>query len=425
MELNSARDGMEVVAISTPGPSAVREAMDALRAGRHMVLLSTGVTLTEEEKLKRKASKHGSLLLGPGCGTSILDGKGFGIWNSVRRGPIGIVCTAGSGLQALSCMVDEVGVSHALGVGPRDLSQKINARGTLSALKFLAADEGTKVIVVVAQAPTSGVARKVIGAARGTKKPAVVCFLGDGGRFPKSVAPAQTLEEAAAHAVSLAKGRKPRPVRFRLTPEFEQVAERDYSRFGYGQHYIRGLYSGGMLCTEAQLILGESIGGVRSNVPIKPRLRLPDPRSSRGHACVDLGTPELSGGKHPAVDLGPRCERLLKEARDWEAAVVLLDVVLGNGAHLDPAGELARAVEEAKRVADRSGGYLSVVASIIGTTQDPQNLAAQREILERAGVVVQRSNAQAARMAALIATEGRPRKKESVNRVKGEGTYLT
>lgn len=409
MELNSARDGMEVVAISTPGPSAVQEAMDALQAGRHVVLLSTGVTLAEEAELKHQASKRGLLLLGPGCGTSVLDGKGFGIWNSVRRGPIGIVCTTGSGVQALSCLVDEVGVSHAFGAGPRDLSQKIGAAGMLSALEFLKADEGTKVIVAAALTPTSGVARRVLSAVRDTKKPAVVCFLGAGsaGRFPESVVPAATLEEAAAHAVSLAKGRKPRPIRFKPTPEAEQIAEREYSRFGYGQHYIRGLYSGGLLCTEAQLVLQGLVADVRSNVPIKPRLRLPDPRSSRGHACVDLGAPDLSGGTHPAVDLGPRCERLVKEARDWEAAVILLDVVLGNGAHPDPAGELARAVEEARRVADRSGGYLSVVASIIGTDQDPQSLAAQREVLERAGVVVLRSNAQAARMAAFIAMEGK------------------
>lgn len=399
----------EAVAISTPGPSAFREAMDALQAGKHVVLLSTGITLAEEAELKNRASERGLLLLGPGCGTSILDGEGFGIWNSVGRGPVGIVCTAGSGIQELSCLTGEVGVSHALGVGPRDLSQKIGGAGMLSSLKFLAADEKTKVIVVAARTPTTSVAHRVLDAVRATGKPAVVCFLGAGGgvKFPNGVAPAQTLEEAAAHAVSLVKKRRLSRAAFTLSSDrIRKIAESEYSHFGYGQRYIRGLYSGGMLCTEAQVILQGLVGVVRSNIPSDLRLRLPDPRSSRGQACVDMGMPNLSGKNHPSVDLRPRCERLLKEAKDWEVAAVALDVILGHGAHPDPAAELARAVEEAKRTTDRGGGHLSVVASIVGTSKDPQNLSLQRKKLEKAGVIIMPSNAQASRMAALIATAG-------------------
>jgi FdrA protein len=279
----------------------------------------------------------------------------------------------------------------------------------LSALKFLAEDGKTKVIVVAARTPTTSVAHRVLDAVRTTGKPAVVCFLGAGGgvKFPNGVAPAQTLEEAAAHAVSLAKKRGLGRATFTLSPDrIRKIAESEYSRFGYGQRYIRGLYSGGMLCTEAQVILRELVGTVRSNVPLELRLRLPDAHSSRGHACVDMGAPDLSGKNNPVTDLRPRCERLLKEAKDWEAAAVALDVILGHGAHPDPAGELARAVEEAKRTTDRGGGHLSVVASIVGTSKDPQNLSLQREKLEKAGVIVMPSNAQASRMAALIATAG-------------------
>jgi len=397
----------EVFAISTPGPSATVEAMDALRAGKHVVLLSTGVTLAEEAELKKQASERGLLLLGPGCGTSIVDEEGFGIWNSVRRGPIGIVCTTGSGVQELSCLVDEVGISHAFGVGPRDLSQKIGGAGTLSVLKFLTVDDKTRVIIVAARAPTTTIARKVVDTVKGTGKPAVVCFLGAGSevKFPKGVIPAATLEETAAHAISIVKKCKLGEMIFAFPPDrVRKIAKSEYSRFGYGQRYIRGLYSGGMLCTETQVILRKLVGLVRSNIPLEPRLRLPDTRSSRGHACVDMGVSDLSGGNHPAVDLRPRCERLLKEAKDWEAAVVVLDVVLGHGAHPNPAEELARVVGKAKQIADRGGGYLSVVASIVGTSRDPQNLPLQYEKLEKAGIIVMQSNAQASRMAALIAT---------------------
>jgi len=383
--------------------------MNALRAGKHVVLLGDGVSLEEEVELKRVAAERGLLLLGPGCGTSILGREGFGIWNSVRRGSIGIVSTSGSGIQELSCLADGVGISHALGVGPRDLSQRINGLGTISALKFLGEDESTKVIVVAARAPTASVAIRMFDGLKKIDKPAVVCFLGAGRlKFPPSVTSAVTLEDAAAHAVALTQGQKPEAITFSSPiQEIERIAEREYSKFGYGQKYLRGLFSGGMLCIEAQVVLRGLGMSVRSNIPLKPRLRLPDPRSSRGHACVDLGARELSGGRHPAVDLRPRRERLLKEAKDWEAAVVMLDVILGHGAHPDPAGELARAVQEAKRTADRGGGYLSVVASVTGTRRDPQDLEAQRKKLEEAGVVVMPSNAQAARMAALIARKGK------------------
>lgn len=404
----------EFVVISVSGPPAARDAMRALRDDKHVVLLGGGVSLEEEIELKQAAAEREILLLGPGCGTAIIEGKGYGFANAVRRGPVGIVGTLGTGIQEVSCLVDEVGVSHALGVGPWDLSQKVDGLGTMGALKFLGEDESTKVIVVVALAPTTSVARRMLEAVKAVGKPAVVCFLGTGRetKSPSGVIPAQTLEDAAAHAVALVEKREPHKVTSTLSPEeVRKIAEREHRRFSYGQKYIRGLYSGEMLCADAMVVMQGLISDVRSNVPLKPRLRLPDPHSSRGHACVDFGAAELARGRQPLVDIGPRCERMLKEARDWETAVVVLDVVLGQGAHPDPAGELVKAVEEAKRVTDRGGGYLSVVASVTGTPRDPQGLALQKEKLEKAGVLVMPSNAQAARIAALVATKGRVWKK--------------
>ncbi len=400
----------EFVVVSRSGPPAAHEAMGALRADKHVVLLGGGVSLEEEVELKQAAAERELLLLGPGCGTAIIEGMGYGFANAVRRGPVGIVGTLGTGIQEVSCLVDEVGISHALGVGPLDLSQRVDGLGTMGALKFLAEEESTKVIVVAALVPATSVARRVLGAVKSVGKPAVACFLGAGRepRFPKGVVPAKTLEDAAAHAVALVEKRGTREVTFTLSSEeVRKIAEREHRRFSYGQKYIRGLYSGGMLCAEAMVVMQELIGDVRSNVPLKPRLRLPDPHSSRGHACVDFGAAELARGRHPVADQGPRCERMLKEARDWETAVVVLDVVLGQGAHPDPAGELAKAITGAKKTAERGGGYLSVVASVVGTSKDPQGLDAQREKLKRAGVVVMPSNAQAARVGAVIASKGR------------------
>ncbi|KUO40574.1 MAG: hypothetical protein APZ16_05160 [Candidatus Hadarchaeum yellowstonense] len=399
---------VEIAVISSSGVQAAGEAMEAIRSGKNVVFLGGGLSLTEEAALKSAASERGLLFLGPGCSTSILNGQGFGIWNKVRRGPIGIIGTFGSGIQQVACLVDGVGVSQALDVGCRDLSQSVNASGTLSALKFLAEDPATEVIAVLSREPVTSVRRLVLEAAAETGKPAVACFLGGrAGGGQSGVTVVSTLEEAAAEALALSGAGKPDELSPALPEKFRKIAAEEYGKFGYGQKFVRGLYSGGALCTETMVILRRYFDAIYSNVPLEPKLRLPDPHSSKGHACVDFGAEYLSGGKHPAVDLTPRCERLVKEAKDWETAVVLFDVLLGFGAHPNPAGELVPALREAKEIVEESGGYLSAVASVLGTGGDPQDLRRQVEQLERAGVLVMNSNARAAKVAALIATQGK------------------
>ncbi|MEM4188499.1 MAG: hypothetical protein QW786_02325 [Candidatus Hadarchaeum sp.] len=394
--------------ISASGLQAVRESEEAIKEGKNVVLLSGGLSLSEELNLKSAAAESGLLFLGPSCGSAILDGHGYGIWNKVRSGPIGIIGTFGSGIQQVVCLVEEAGVSQALDVGSRDLSQRINALGTLSAFKFLKNDSNTEVIVLVSREPVTSVQRRVVEAALETGKPTVFCFLG--GKTlqarPRLVFTA-TLEEAAWQALRLVSGGEPSDAFPRMPEKYKKIAEAEYSRFGYGQKFIRGLYAGGALCTEAMVVIRKYFNAVYSNIPLEPKLKLPDPYSSKGHAFVDLGAESLSRGRHPAVDLTPRLERLLKEAKDWETAVILFDVLLGYGAHLNPAAELAASVKEAKRIAEDSGGYLSALASVIGTREDPQGLKNQVKQLEQAGVLVMNSNAQAAKMAALIASQGR------------------
>ncbi len=76
-------------------------------------------------------------------------------------------------------------------------------------------------------------------------------------------------------------------------------------------------------------------------------------------------------------------------------AVILLDVVLGYGANLDPAGELAGVLRQAAR-------KVSVVCSITGTDQDPQNRSRVKTALQRAGAIVMSSNAAACKLAGQI-----------------------
>jgi len=119
--------------ISTPGPHATAEALKALKRGLHVFLFSNNVSVADELELKRLALRKQRLLMGPDCGTAILDGVPLGFANVVRRGPIGLVAASGTGLQQVVCLIDRLGggVSQAIGVGGRDLDQRIGGLMTL------------------------------------------------------------------------------------------------------------------------------------------------------------------------------------------------------------------------------------------------------------------------------------------------------
>jgi FdrA protein len=178
-------------------------------------------------------------------------------------------------------------------------------------------------------------------------------------------------------------------------------------RLHAGQRYLRGLYSGGTLATEALIVWQEMLGDVRSNVPLRPELNLQDATRSEGHCAIDLGEDEFTVGRlHPMIDHELRIRRLLQEAADPGVAVVLLDVVLGYGAHPDPASELGPAIERARARALDAGRDLFVVVSVTGTEGDPQGLDRQVQVLQEAGALVAPCNAAAARLAGHLVAEG-------------------
>ncbi len=161
--------------------------------------------------------------------------------------------------------------------------------------------------------------------------------------------------------------------------------------------YLRGLFCGGTLADEAMLIASAELGGIRSNIPLAPELALgPDLRAA-AHLVIDFGDDTLTRGRaHPMIDPSLRLERLAAEALDPECGVLLLDLVLGHGAHPDPAPELAAAIGAARASAGRE---LPVVVSLTGTSGDPQGLERSADLLQEAGASVYLSNAQATRHA--------------------------
>ena len=360
------------VLVSVPGRYAASVARSALTLGKHVFLYSDNVTLDDEIDLKRAAAGTGLLVMGPDCGTAIVNGVGLGFANKVRRGTIGLVGASGTGLQHVTARIHQLGggITHALGTGGRDLSAAVGGIAARQALDLLARDPETGVIVIVSKPPAPAVAEEILSAARATGKPVVIDFIGyrPAETMIENVYFVHSLDGAAALAVELAGF------------EAGQRAESAPQTFAPGQRYLRGLYSGGTLAVEAQLLLREYLPEVYSNVAKEARFQLARATMSQGHTIVDLGDDEFTVGRlHPMLDNELRIKRLLLEAADPETALVLLDVVLGYGAHPDPAGELAPAIRAARELAADAGRQLEVVAVVVGTDEDPQDLALQVE----------------------------------------------
>ena len=398
---------LNLAVLSVPGRHLHYEIAEALQAGLHVFCFSDGLDPASEAACKRAAAERGLLLMGPDCGTAIIDGVGLGFANAVRRGPVGVVGASGTGIQEVTCLLDAagVGISHAIGVGGRDLSPEVGGIMTLRALDLLAADAATERLVVISKPPDPQVARRVADAAATTGKPAILAFPGLDAPppLPPGVGFASSLEAAAAWAEGMPEPRPPAPgpPEGEPSPAAESGAPVVHTPPAVTPGAIRGLFSGGTLCYEAMAVVAGVVGRVASNIPLRPEWRLADPHRSEGHTFVDFGDDAMTEGRaHPMIDPGLRNERFRREAADPETGVVLLDVVLGYGAHPDPAGELAPLVERA--LADRPGG-LSVVVSLCGAAGDPQGLDGQAAALRAAGALVTRSCAQAARLALLAA----------------------
>ncbi|MGW5686205.1 FdrA family protein [Nonomuraea sp. NPDC003754] len=375
------RPGSTVAVVSVPGDYAALHAHKALGRGLDVLLFSDNVSVADEIALKDHAVRRGRLLMGPGAGTAVIDGVGLGFANVVRPGPVGIVAAAGTGAQEVMCLLDRagVGVSQVVGLGGRDLTAEVGGRMAAQAVKRLDEDPSTELILLVSKPPDERVMRRVMAAARTTAM--VTALLGVAG---------ETLEGGVVRALELL-GRPVPSFDRRHGPTVDVAA----SRRAPGRTTVRGLFSGGSLCYEAIAVLSGILGPIWSNTPIDPECRLPAPPGS--HVCLDLGEEEYTRGRpHPMIDPGARVELLHESGPD--VAVVLLDVVLGHGAHPDPAGILA------PELARLDGPQ--VVAHVLGTARDPQGYDEQVRALAEAGCVVTETAAGAARAAAAIARGG-------------------
>ena len=375
------REELSLALVTVPGRHAAYECARALDAGLDVLCFSSGPSLDVEALLKERANALGLLMMGPDCGTAILGGAVLGFGNAVQAGPMGIIGASGTGIQSVACRLDAagVGISHAIGTGGRDLSARVGGATTLRALELLADDSETEAIVVVAKSPDAGVAERIEEAGRRTGKDVVLAFPGVAGDG-LSLEHAGSLEKGAAAAAAAVGAKLPPPVRTGSVGETPGA--------------IRGIFSGGTLRDEALAIVGAAAGAET----------LLERAEAGAHVLVDLGDERFTEGRpHPMIDLSLRLSVLDEQARDPSVGVLLLDVVLGYGAHPDPAAELAPALG---RALEARRGELTAVVSLCGTARDPQGVDSQAERLHAAGAVVTQSNADAAELALAAAGLG-------------------
>ena len=396
--------------ISIAGAFAPREAREALANGLNVLLFSDNVSLQDEIDLKKFALSRGLLLMGPGAGTAIINGVGLGFANAVPRGAVGIVSAAGTGLQEVSSLLARqgLGISQAIGTGGRDLSKAVGGLMFMAAIVSLQADVSTRLIVLISKPPDTEIAEKLIKKLANSPKPIVLCLLG--AKPPTQIRSnlyfTRTLEECALVAQSVYSSLDEPPSRRIEKSDAALRAEilKKKISFEPGQAFIRALFSGGTLCYEAQVIWQDELSEpVYSNAPLKADHQIPDISNCTGHCALDLGEEDFTVGRpHPMIDNELRIQRMKQEATDPQAALIMFDVVLGYGAHPNPAQELAEAINEIQLSESQKAHPLAFLSAITGTEADPQGYDQSKEVLEDAGVIVCGSNAQAARMAAYL-----------------------
>jgi len=404
-----ANSSSNLVVISVAGEYATREAKIALEYNKNVFLFSDNVPIKDEIALKLLAEDKGLIVMGPDCGTAIINGISIGFANNVRKGSIGVVGASGTGMQEISSLIHQQGrgISHAIGTGGRDISNDIGGLSTLAGLDVLANDSATDIIVIVSKPPDDETKKKIIRRINTIEKPVVINFLGSHLDNKEHII-ASTLETAAFMACALDQKKNIQPFKVwdfnQSKDEINQIVHAETQKLLEKQKYIRGLFAGGTFTSEAIIIASNSL-----NEPIYSNLSGPLTNSlsnlevSTKHTIIDLGDDSFTVGRpHPMIDQTYRKKRMIKEAEDSTTAVILLDFILGYGAHLDPIGDIIETIEEIRA----QHHYISIIAHVCGTDNDPQDYSNSIKKLQSNQVIIMPTNAQAARMAALITSRG-------------------
>jgi succinyl-CoA synthetase alpha subunit len=392
-----------MVVVSVPGQFAAVEVEDALEKGLHVMLFSDNVSVEDELRLKQKAVAKGLLMMGPDCGTAIINGVPLCFANAVRRGKIGVVGASGTGTQEVTVQIHQLGegLSQVIGTGGRDLKEQIGGLMMIKSFQALIADPETEVIVLISKPPAPAVAEKIYQIAKTCPKPVVIDFIGGDRAAIEAVSaiPCISLEDAAQKAVAVLRGK---PVKdfsafTKSEDEIKTIVRNALTKLKPDQTELRALFTGGTLADEAMKLMGIH-HDIYSNIPLSPEMALENLPAEGGHICLDLGEDQFTRGRpHPMIDPQTRTD-FFKSHVNEKTALILVDVVLGFGSHEDPAGAVAQSVHEIRENLAKVGKDVIVIASVCGTDLDSQDLQKSITELESEGIIVMPSNAQAVRL---------------------------
>lgn len=399
--------------ISVPGEFAAREARVALEKNLNVLLFSDNVSIDDEIALKRIAHDRGLIVMGPDCGTAMIKNIGLGFANVVNPGPIGIIAASGTGTQEVMtlCHHQGVGVTHAIGTGSRDIKDIIEGISMIDGLHALDQDKSVKIIVIISKPPDREPMNNILDKVKDCSKPVIINFLGKkAGYFdyPEKSLTANTLEEAAYSAANYIKNGKLKlsEITFNDAEKVRKILNQSKTLLKPNQKYIRGLYAGGTFTFEAAMIISKMLSldeSLFTNVKLKGTKLIENPKLSKEHTLIDMGADEFTIGKpHPMIDQTERTQRFLEELEDPQTAVIILDFVLGYGAHPNPVEDMREAFSKWRSIEQR----IPIVTHICGTDLDPQDYDNSVQMLEEMGIYAMPTNAQAAKLASLIATRG-------------------
>ncbi len=383
---------LNLAIVSVSGRFAYEVTHELLEKGLNVFLFSDHVPLDEEAKLKKMAFDRRLFLMGPDAGTAIIGGVGIAFSNKIRKGSIGIVAAAGTGIQEVSSIISDYsgGISHAIGTGGRDLNIKVGGITTLMGLQFLSSDNNTEVVMLISKPPDPEVSSMIFEQAGKVKKPVVVCFLGDTipPDLPSNLFWSESLEEAALLSLTLTRKENPTNVKDYLKKREDEISSRAFEeakKISGKRRYLRGLFTGGTLAYEALLVLKGLIGEVYSNTPLSKEFKIQGVKSIN-NTIIDLGEDEFTVGRlHPIIDYTFRVNRISREIKDEDVAIIFFDLILGYGAPMEPLKEILPLIYECK-------GKVLPVVHICGTHEDIQNKNMIEKALEEAGALCFKSN---------------------------------
>ena len=394
--------------ISVSGKYAAIEAFKNLERDRNVMLFSDNVTKAEEIALKQVAHRRGLLVMGPDCGTAVINGVGLGFANRGKTGIVGMVGASGTGIQETYTLLQkrDIGVLHAIGTGGRDIHDEVGGATFLDGLQILWEDSRISIVVCISKPLSDSMKNKISSKIESLSrtygpKPVAHCYVGDKRRAHQPNNYFCTGFEETARVVEALVTQTPvDSVLPRMAEERKIKLERldeTLRHRGSPGPVLRGFYTGGTLCYEAQSVLSEILPGVRSNAPIDRELIARDLFHPEGHCVIDYGEDAFTQGRlHPMIDPSLRNAQMKKQSMKLEVGVVLFDVVLGFGCHENPGEELAQVIAGTYA---RGKGNRFFLCSITGLDEDPQDARKQRRLLESAGAIVCESNSEAAYIA--------------------------